>query len=142
MIYLYIGVRDLYLPAAAAYMHLQGRNELTAKELLAFPYFRPAQKADEGRLYYLGTDADNHPVYIACVADHPDVFHNAVQSLLTVYGLPPTTIQVVPCLLENLQLAAYFRLLTRIGLDTLADRLGLKIVLNRLPDLVREGVAF
>ena len=137
MNYLYLGVRDLYLPATAAYMHLKAKTRPEEQELLALPYFRPARKADEGRLYRFGRDANNHTVYIACVPDHPDVFIKGVQSLLTIYGLSPSQIKVVPCLLENLQLAGIFRLLTKIGLGSIADNLGSRVVFNRLDDLAR-----
>src|SRR5690554_2912722 len=142
MNYLFLGLRDLYLPSTAAYMHLKAlKSPPSHQELLALPYYRCAQKEDEGRLYRIGEDAHHHTIYISCVGNHPDVFIKGIHSLLSVCQLPLDEVRVVPCLLENLQIATFYRILSKLGLTTTAGKLGLKVALNRIPDLKTDTLA-
>lgn len=142
MNYLYLGLSDLYLPATAAAMHIESLEMLPPrKQLLAQKYFRPIQRDDEGKLFFAGKDARGNGVYIACISEHPEVFVRGVQSLLGVCHLPLTSMQVVPCVLENPQVGTICRLLRRLGLQHIANRIGLRVVHNRQSELVQHILA-
>ena len=135
MNYLYLGLGDLYLPAAAAAIHLQ-RKMPGEEELLQLPYFRPACPADEGRLYLAGRDMFGHNVYLTFVSEHPDIFVRGIQSLLGILKLPRDAMQVIPVLLENPRVGTLCRLLQKLGLPAAANYLGLRLVRNRKSDLL------
>ncbi|NLZ93586.1 MAG: DUF3189 family protein, partial [Firmicutes bacterium] len=85
MNYIYLGLADLYLPAAAAAVHLQkvsGNDLPTCQELLSCPYFRAANKEDDGRLYLVGRTENGDNIYVTAVREHLEIFLRAVGSLL------------------------------------------------------------
>ncbi|HHX75682.1 MAG TPA: DUF3189 family protein [Firmicutes bacterium] len=135
MNYLYLGLDDLYLPAAAAAIHLQHKFP-TEEELLQLPYFSPARPADEGRLLLAGRDAEGRKVYLAFVSGHPDIFVRGLQSLLGIFKLPREAMQVIPVLPQNPRVGSLCRLLVRMGLPAAANSLGLRLVHNRKNDLL------
>jgi len=135
MNYLYLGLGDLYLPAAAAAVHLQRRFP-TEEELLQLPYFRPACPAEEGRLHLAGRDMFGHKVYLTFVSEHPDLFVRSLNSLLAVFALPGDTMQVIPVLPDDPRVRTLCRLLVRLGLPAAANKLGLRLVRNHKSDLL------
>ena len=135
---LYLGVGDLYLPAAAAALHLEildrGKDPQFS-ELQNIPNFRPVHKEDDGKLYFMGTDRKGKEVYIACVKAQPDVIIQGVESLLGIYQISQQELRVIPCIPENPQIALLNRLLTAVRLQDTAMRLAGRVVRNRFSDL-------
>lgn len=141
MRYVYIGVSDLYLPTAAAAIHLGQLNRASApakEQLRKLSYFRTVSKEDDGKLFLVGEDKNGDEVYIASVKGHPDVVARAVQSLLGLYQISLKEVQVIPCIPDNPQISAVCSLFKRLGLKGLADYLGYRLVNNRFGEILKS----
>jgi hypothetical protein len=138
--YLYLGLADLYLPAAAAGIHL-GRLDSTkppaAADLLTLPHFRRASRDEDGRLFPVGSDYAGNMVYLLCVRVHPEVVVRSVESLLGLYGLPLHAAKVVPCLPENPQAPLWGRVLSGLGLHGLEQKFACLLVRNCFGNMLR-----
>ena len=141
MKYIYLGVADLYLPATTAALHLgqlEGASRPSQEQLGRLSYFRTVSKDDDGKIYFAGRDNLGNEVYIASVKGHPDVVVRAVQSLLGLYQMSVSEVQVIPCLPENLQISMVCGLFRRLGLQQIADFVGYKLVNNRFAAIVKS----
>ncbi|NLZ39533.1 MAG: DUF3189 family protein [Firmicutes bacterium] len=137
MNYIYLGLADLYLPAAAAAIHLQkikGDSIPTYQELLSCPGFRVMDKEDDGRLIWIGQAGNGDNVYIAAVKEHPEIFMRAAVSLLAAYHAMEE-VKVIPCMPENPQIGYWCCRLKKLGLVDLANRLGALLVRNRFGEI-------
>jgi len=139
--YLYLGLLDLYLPAVAAAIHLgqlEGKKHPGQEELDAIEYFRRGSQDEDGRIFFVGTDSAGDNVYILSVKVQPEVVIRAVESMLGLYGLLPREIKVVPCLLENTQLAGWGKLLSRLGLGRQERGLARRVVRSHFGGLIQS----
>jgi hypothetical protein len=140
MNYLYLGLADYYLPAAAAALHLKLLNTEglpSRQQLSAVPYFRPVTAADEGLIRFVGQTVEGEQIYLVSVSKYPEIFVRGIHSLLSIYHIPLSAVVVIPCILENPQVSRWCRLLERLGWHSAAQQLGTRLVYNRLPDLKR-----
>ncbi|EEG77115.1 DUF3189 family protein [Dethiobacter alkaliphilus] len=141
MKYIYLGVSDLYLPATTAAIHLEQLDSLhgpTQQKLKSLSYFRTVGKEDDGKLYFAGRDNNDNEVYIASIKGHPDVAVRAVQSLLGLYQMSLSEVQVIPCLPENPQISLVCSVFKQLGLQNVADYVGYKLVNNRFTAIVKS----
>ncbi|HZK25372.1 MAG TPA: DUF3189 family protein [Oscillospiraceae bacterium] len=138
MNYLYLGLTDYYLPAAAASLHLKQLNwdaPPSPLKLCELPYFRAVTKADEGVIRYVGLTEDGEQIYLTTVKKYPEIFVRGIHSLLSIYQVPLSELVIITCVLENPQVAGWCCFLQRIGWHSAAQQLGTRLVRNRLADL-------
>ncbi len=138
MNYIYFGLSDLYLPTAAAAVHLgqlDPRKKPTRKELSALPLIRTARRGDPGILHPAGTDKSGNHVYITWINAQPDVVVRAVSSLLSICGRPRGEVKAIPCVLENQQIGWLCSFFCALHLNGISDRLGFRVIHNRFTDL-------
>jgi len=139
MNYIYIGLRDLYLPAVAAALHLgrlSNTSAPTKEDILSLQHFRAGNEEDDGEMHYMGQDSSGHHVYVMCVKSHLYVIEQAINSLLSVYSVPLHEVQIRTCLPENPQVVGICSILTWLGLDDVRDQVALRLIRNRFPGLV------
>lgn len=137
---LYLGLADLYLPAAAAALHLGNLDGSTVPSpavLLSVPHFRSAAREEDGILFPAGSDEAGGNVYLLCVRTQPEVVVRAVESLLGQYHLPLHEAKVIPCLPDNPQAAMWGRILSGLGLRRLERALACRMVRNCFGGLLR-----
>lgn len=140
MNFIYLGLANLYLPAAAAAIHLQqiGDNAVPSRqELLSNQYFRAVRREDEGQLHWVGQTETGDDIYVTSIQEHPEIFERAVRSLLSAYQLKVQEIKVITCVPENPQIGRWCSALDKLGLTNTANWLGICLTHNRFSDLKR-----